>query len=438
MRFGTDGVRGRAYSELTVDAVRHLGHAAADVFAAERVVVGRDTRASGPDLLDALAEGLAAGGTGVLDLGVAPTPAVAHVAAAEGIPGAVISASHNPWYDNGIKFFAPGGRKLDDAQQTAMEAAVAANGGVDRAEPRVESGADRLGRYLDALVASLDGRRLDGLYVVVDAANGAAAGVAGELFGRTGATVELIGAAPDGENINRGCGSTDLAALAAAVRSRGADAGLALDGDADRVLAVDASGSLVDGDQIIAMCAVDLHERGQLRDGTVVVTVMTNLGFRLAMARHGIRVEETPVGDRHVLAALDGNGWSLGGEQSGHVIFADRSTTGDGMLTGLQVLDLMVRRGASLAELATVMERLPQVLRNVPVSGDPQARVAALAGAVAAVETRLGERGRVLVRPSGTEPLIRVMAEAASHDDAAWAVDVLIDALIAADQMQES
>jgi phosphoglucosamine mutase len=222
------------------------------------------------------------------------------------------------------------------------------------------------------------------------------------------------------------------------VRSRGADAGLALDGDADRVLAVDASGSLVDGDQIIAMCAVDLHERGQLRDGTVVVTVMTNLGFRLAMARHGIRVEETPVGDRHVLAALDGNGWSLGGEQSGHVIFADRSTTGDGMLTGLQVLDLMVRRGASLAELATVMERLPQVLRNVTVSGDPQARVAALAGAVAAVETRLGERGRVLVRPSGTEPLIRVMAEAASHDDAAWAVDVLIDALIAADQMQES
>jgi phosphoglucosamine mutase len=360
------------------------------------------------------------------------------VAAAEGIPGAVISASHNPWYDNGIKFFAPGGRKLDDAQQTAMEAAVAATGGVDRAEPRVESGADRLGRYLDALVASLDGRRLDGLYVVVDAANGAAAGVAGELFGRTGATVELIGAAPDGENINRGCGSTDLAALAAAVRSRGADAGLALDGDADRVLAVDASGSLVDGDQIIAMCAVDLHERGQLRDGTVVVTVMTNLGFRLAMARHGIRVEETPVGDRHVLAALDGNGWSLGGEQSGHVIFADRSTTGDGMLTGLQVLDLMVRRGASLAELATVMERLPQVLRNVTVSGDPQARVAALAGAVAAVETRLGERGRVLVRPSGTEPLIRVMAEAASHDDAAWAVDVLIDALIAADQMQES
>jgi phosphoglucosamine mutase len=429
LRFGTDGIRGVANVQLTPELVLALGRAAARVLGGGRVVVGRDTRRSGPLLEAALVAGLAAEGRSVERLGVLPTPGVAWMAAAEGVAGAMISASHNPFPDNGVKLFGPGGRKVDDDTQARLEAELdrllaagpgpgaasgAAVGGVD------DGAAAAAGRYLDALLDSVEGRRLDGLHVVLDCANGAASALAPEAVGRLGATVEVLHARPDGVNINQGCGSNAPDDLRRRVVEVGADLGLACDGDADRVVAVDHAGRLVDGDQLLAMCALDLAARDRLRDGTVVVTVMTNLGFRLAMAERGIRVVETAVGDRHVLVALEDGGWSLGGEQSGHVIFRDLATTGDGTLTGLQVLDLVQRSGRPLADLAAeAMTRLPQVLVNVTVPRRRPDVVEAVAGEIGAVEAGLGERGRVLVRPSGTEPVVRVMVEAPTAEAAA-------------------
>ena len=409
-----------------------LGRAAASVLALDGkpFLIGRDTRLSGPMLESALAAGLASEGVDVALLGILPTPAVAWSSAADGCPAAVISASHNPFSDNGIKFFTPGGRKLDDATETRLEKALAASTLLPDATVGSVSGDDRRDGYVDALVATLEGRTLDGLHVVLDCAQGAGFEVAPQVLRQLGARVDVLFDQPSGTNINDGCGSTHPQALQAAVVERGADAGLALDGDADRVLAVDHRGELVDGDQILAVCALDLRGRRALPDDTVVVTVMSNLGFRVAMDEQGISIVETPVGDRNVLEALEDGGFALGGEQSGHVIFRRLATTGDGILTGIQLLDTVARSGRPLAELAAVMTRLPQVLRNVQVAArDELAHADGFWEQVRSVEADLGKRGRVLVRPSGTEPLVRVMVEASTTDVAERAADQLCAAL---------
>ena len=447
LKFGTDGVRGVANAELTPELALALGRAAVRVLGGDRFAVGRDTRRSGPLLEAALAAGLAAEGADVTLLGVVPTPEVAWWSVAEAAPAAMVSASHNPFGDNGIKLFSAGGRKLSDAVEQQLElelqrilgAVVSSGDAAARDDRPVPTGAEVGGvvpaagahdGYAAAVVASIEGRRLDGLTAVVDCANGSAFAVAPRVLRELGVAVEVLHAAPDGTNINDGCGSTHPEDLAGTVVARGADLGVAFDGDADRVLLVDAAGELVDGDQIIALCAIDRHERGTLADDSVVVTVMTNLGFRLAMEDRGIQVVETKVGDRYVLEALEAGALSLGGEQSGHVIFPELATTGDGLLTAVQALDVVARAGRPLAELAAgAMTRLPQVLRNVRVAERDPAIVDRLAADVAAVEKRLGPRGRVLVRTSGTEPLVRVMAEAPTAAEAEAAVDELVRAV---------
>ena len=442
LKFGTDGVRGVANAELTPELVLALGRAAARVLGGYTFLIGRDTRASGSLVQAALSAGLAAEGVDVVDLGVIPTPGVAALSSERKLAAAVISASHNPFADNGIKLFAPGGRKLSDEVERRLEdelaSALRQPGSV---EPPVGAGIGRLRRDDDAvewyrrrLEGSLDGRSLDGLRIVLDCAHGAAVTTAPGVFRALGAAVIVTADFPDGTNINAGVGATAPEGLASKVVDAGADLGLAFDGDADRVIAVDAEGGIVDGDHLMAICAIDLHERGLLHGDTVAVTVMTNLGFRLAMAERGIAVHETPVGDRYVLEALESGGWSLGGEQSGHIIFRDMATTGDGVLTGLQVSDVVARSGRSLAELSSAaMTRLPQVLKNV--------RVAARSGVtdspsveqeIRAVEAELGDHGRVLLRPSGTEPLIRVMVEAPTHEQAEQAADRLVAVVSAA------
>jgi len=427
LEFGTDGVRGLANAELTPELVLALGRAAARVLGGP-FLLGRDTRRSGPMLQAAFSAGAASEGVAVVDLGVLPTPGVAFVSARWDAPGAVISASHNPFPDNGVKLFAPGGRKLTVAEERTLEDELAAivAGTAGGARPTgagvgsLDADPAALEAYAAHLVASIEGRTLEDLTVVLDCGHGAASVVAPDVVSVTGATVHVIGAEPDGTNVNDGCGSTDLGALRKAVAEHGADLGLAFDGDADRVLAVDAGGGVVDGDHLIALCALDLRGRGRLKDDTVVVTVMTNLGFRRAMEAAGIAVHETPVGDRHVLEALDAGGWSLGGEQSGHLIFRALATTGDGILTGLQVLDLVARTGRPLADLASqAMTRLPQVLHNVAVAARADGDATRLlAPAVEAEQARLGADGRVLVRPSGTEPVVRVMVEATTEEQA--------------------
>jgi len=447
LRFGTDGVRGVANVELTPELTLALGRAAARTLGSGgRFLVSRDTRRSGPLLEAALAAGLAAEGAAVERLGVLPTPGLAWLAAADGVAGAVISASHNPFADNGVKFFRAGGRKLSDEDERRLEAALddvlgqSGAGSLDQAGGgvRVVEGAgvgtvsdhhDQVGRYVESLVSSIDGRRLDGLSVVLDCAHGAASTVGPEVMTRLGARVEVMAAAPDGVNINEGVGAMHPGALAQAVTSSGADAGLAYDGDADRVVAVDADGRVIDGDHLLAVCALDRAARGLLRERTVVVTVMTNLGFRLAMDAHGIAVAETPVGDRQVMEALEAGDWSLGGEQSGHVIFRDLATTGDGVLTGIQVLDVVQRSGRPLGELAAAMTALPQILRNVRVGRGTKDVSAAVAEDLRQVESELAGSGRVLIRPSGTEPLVRVMVEAPTVAQAEAVTERLVRAV---------
>ncbi|HJR26995.1 MAG TPA: phosphoglucosamine mutase, partial [Acidimicrobiales bacterium] len=395
-----------------------LGRAAGRVFDVPVCAIARDTRESGPVLEAALAAGLAAEGVDVVLVGVAPTPAAAWLAAADGVLGAVISASHNPYTDNGVKLFAPGGRKLTDPEEERLEAELHAlvgattrtDGGLVgevREEPALVE------RWEESVVASLGGRSLAGLRVVVDCAHGAASWVAPVVLRTLGADVLVLHAEPDGRNINQGSGSTHPGALQRAVVDARADAGIALDGDADRALAVDADGRLVDGDHIIAISAIDRKARGALPGGAVVATVMANLGFRRGMQAHDIDVVEVPVGDRHVLAALEEHGLALGGEQSGHVIHRDLATTGDGVLTAVQLLDVIAHTGTPLSRLAAdAMTQLPQVLRNVRVRR-PGAEVAAeVTAEVEEAAAELGGSGRVLLRPSGTEPLVRVMVEA--------------------------
>jgi phosphoglucosamine mutase len=429
-RFGTDGVRGVANEELTAELALALGRATARVLPAPTFVVGRDTRRSGPLLQAAFSAGLATEGADVVDLGVLPTPGVATVAAARMAPGAVVSASHNPFGDNGIKLFSLFGTKLPVEVEAEIERELAAVL-ADPARPPGRPTGLGVGRlsfdgeaaaslYTSSLVATLAGRRLDAVSVVVDCANGAASALAPAVLRSVGASVTVLHDAPDGANINAACGSTDPSELASVVVAAGADLGLALDGDADRVIAVDHTGEIVDGDVLLALFALDLAERDELTGNTVAVTVMTNLGFRLAMEERGIAVRETDVGDRHVLAALDADGLALGGEQSGHIIFRSQSTTGDGLLTGLALADLMVRRGGSLASLsAGLVERVPQRLVNVPVPRPERlADCAEVWEAVVAAEAELGHSGRVLLRPSGTEPFVRVMVEARAAEQA--------------------
>jgi len=439
-RFGTDGVRGVANVDLTPELVLALGRAVARTIAATEFVVGRDTRRSGPLLQAAFSAGLASEGADVVDVGELPTPALAWLSAVRGLPAVVVSASHNPFGDNGIKVFAAGGLKLDESVETAIEDELERIGdpavrgprrleghGVGRL--RAEAGLGRA--YVAHLGELVDGRRLDGLHLVVDSAHGAASSLAADVYRQLGAEVHAIGCDPDGSNINDGVGSTATGALSAAVVARGADLGLALDGDADRLLAVDAAGRVVNGDELLALFAVDLAERSRLPGRTVVVTVMTNLGFRLAMEQRGIAVKETPVGDRHVLAALDEGGFGLGGEQSGHIIFRHLATTGDGLLTGLVLADLVARRGEPLARLLDgLVVPVPQVLVNVPVPDTELLSGAATVwSAVAEEQARLGDSGRVVLRPSGTEPLVRVMVEAVG-DGVATSVAERLGALV--------
>jgi len=427
--FGTDGVRGLANVDVTAELALDLSVAAAHVladageFAGHRplAVVGRDPRASGEFLAAAVQAGLASAGVDVLDVGIMPTPGVAHLTDSLGADlGVMLSASHNPMPDNGIKFFSRGGHKLDDAIEDAIEARLRetwdhpTGSGVGRLRQHPR-GREQYGEHLLGLLP----HRLDGLRVVVDCAHGAASAVAPEVLRRAGADVVAVGSDPDGWNINDGYGSTHLEVLQAAVLEHGADVGIAHDGDADRCLAVDAAGDVVDGDQILAVLALSLRDAGRLKGDTVVATVMSNLGFKIAMSSAGIQVVETAVGDRYVLEAMKAGGYCLGGEQSGHVVLLDEATTGDGLLTALHLLARVTATGKPLTELAGVVRRLPQVLINV--SGVDRARAEADPGvqaAVAEAEAELGAEGRVLLRPSGTEPIVRVMVEAGTQERA--------------------
>ncbi len=433
--FGTDGVRGLANGDLTAELALQLAAAAAQVLVPDPeplrraissrgrpiAMVGRDPRASGDFLEAAVVAGLASSGVDVRLVGVLPTPGVSHLTATlDADFGVMVSASHNPMPDNGIKFFARGGSKLIDAVEDAIEVAMndLATRPTGSGVGRVSKVGDAVSTYVAHLTATIS-QPLNGLKVVLDCAQGAASQAAPLAFAQAGAQVTPIHHTPSGLDINDGCGSTHLESLQAAVVENGADAGFAFDGDADRCLAVDASGAVVDGDQILAVLAVAMRESGALTDDTVVATVMSNLGFLQAMRTTGIKVVQAKVGDRYVLEEMRSGGFSLGGEQSGHVIMTDHAATGDGVLSALHVTARMAATGRPLADLAGVMDRMPQVLINVPdvdrarSSSDPR-----VLAAVQAAENQLGAAGRVLLRPSGTEPVVRVMVEAASADEA--------------------
>ncbi|PXY17196.1 phosphoglucosamine mutase [Prauserella sp. PE36] len=432
--FGTDGVRGLANAELTPELAMSVAASAARVLAAHDrshrpvAIVGRDPRASGEMLEAAVVAGLASAGADVLRVGVLPTPAVAFlVGDLTADLGVMISASHNPMPDNGIKLFGEGGHKLPDGIEDEIEAGLTAHGARPTGAQigRVSDVDDALDRYVAHLLAATP-HSLAGLRVVVDCANGAASQAAPEAYRKAGAEVVALHADPDGVNINDGCGSTHPEDLCAAVVEHGADLGIAHDGDADRCLAVDARGNLVDGDQIMAVLALAMAEAGELAETTLVATVMSNLGLHLAMREHEIVLRTTAVGDRYVLEELRAGGFSLGGEQSGHVVLPGHATTGDGLLTAMRLMGRMAATGKPLAELAGVMRRLPQVLVNVRVAD--KAAVAAspaVREAVDAVSAELGDEGRVLLRPSGTEQLVRVMVEAPAEDTAQAAADRL-------------
>ncbi|HXY92663.1 MAG TPA: phosphoglucosamine mutase [Acidimicrobiia bacterium] len=435
LRFGTDGVRGVANSELTVELVTALGRAVVRVLGADQTfVVGRDTRRSGPMLEAALVAGICGEGGDVVLAGVLPTPGIAQIARDRAAAAAVISASHNPYEDNGVKLFAPGGRKIPEPLEGQIEHELAT-----LAETMPAPGPSGVGvgvasehrggfdDYVAHLVDSLDGRLLQGARVVLDCGNGAAFRSAPAALRGLMADVHVLHAAPDGTNINEKCGSTHPEQLAEVVVATNAQIGLAFDGDADRVIAVDERGQVVDGDQMLAIGAIDLHDRGMLRGNAVVATVMSNVGLDVALHPYGIELLRTPVGDRNVLDELERRDLVLGGEQSGHLINMLHATTGDGTLTGILLLDVMVRRHRTLSELAAVMSRVPQVLRNVPMY-EPEALNGdgAFWGRVAEIDADLGDTGRVLVRLSGTEPLVRVMVESPDPAAASAAADRLV------------
>jgi phosphoglucosamine mutase len=436
--FGTDGVRGTYGRDLTPEVAFALGRAAAVVLRRRSagplsIVVGRDTRASGEPLQEALVEGILGAGADAVLAGVVPTPAVAFLTTDLGVSaGAVISASHNPAEDNGIKFFGASGFKLPDETEDEIEVEYRREGGGGRDRGRVGEVPDGLERYLGHVTAAVQAP-LAGMRIVVDCANGAAYRAAPEVLRRLGADVHPMFDRPDGRNINQGCGALHPEVVAAAVTESGADAGIAHDGDADRALFADAEGRVIDGDQVLAACALALKEDGLLERNIVVATVMANTGFLHAMRNAGIDVVESRVGDRYVLEEMLRTGAMLGGEQSGHVIFRHYATTGDGLLTAVTFLSLAAKRGSTVAKLASVMRKFPQVLRNVPVNHKERLESAdQVWEAVRGVERTLDGSGRVLVRASGTEPLVRVMVEAESEADAAAHADALAAAVEAA------
>ena len=416
LRFGTDGVRGVAFTELTEQYVAELGMVAARELGVTKVLVGRDTRESGKQLETALANGLLAGGVSVELLGVAPTPAFAFLAAKRGCASAAITASHNPYVDNGVKLFANGGVKLSDAQQDAIESHMTGSATVPSASA---SQVDLIGEYASHIVGLFPVLAFANIRVVLDCANGAMSEVAPEVFARLGATVIVLNDRPNGKNINDSCGATHPEVVSEAVRLHKADLGLAFDGDGDRVIAVDHIGDVVDGDHLIALAAVDLHKRGKLKSNSVAVTVMTNAGFHQAMDKAGINVITTPVGDRNILVAFDEHGLVLGGEQSGHIIYRDHATTGDGLLAGAMLVDLVRREAKPLATLArNAMTSLPQTLINIRVAQVVSNPAEQLAAEIAEATKQLSGVGRVLLRASGTEPVVRVMVEAATQETA--------------------
>ena len=429
LRFGTDGVRAEALTVLTTDYVASLTHAAAKVLGGGQWLIGRDPRESGPALEAAAMSGLSMAGADPHSLGVLPTPALAWMSANRGLPAVVITASHNPWHDNGIKIFAAGGQKLSNEVERAIEAALdrtvrATTKATARATAVAVAHEDVLDEYVAHIVGL--GRPLDGLRVVLDCGNGATFAAAPAVFRGLQSGVVVIHDTPDGRNINDDCGATNTASLAHAVIAHEADLGLAFDGDGDRVIAVDHRGQAIDGDRMIALAALQLRDEGALQADTVVVTVMSNLGFHKAMEAAGVRVVTTAVGDRYVLEALAAGGYSIGGEQSGHIIYRDLATTGDGLLAGLRLAQFVHESGRPLAELADeVMTTYPQVLVNVKVRDRHPQVAEELADDIASADRALGGEGRVLVRASGTEPLIRVMVEARTQAAAQRVADEL-------------
>ncbi len=437
--FGTDGVRGRANSDpMTAATALRLGAAAGGFFRRDganrhRVVIGKDTRRSGYMLENALTAGLTSMGMNVLLLGPVPTPAVGFLTRSMRADlGIMISASHNPHHDNGIKFFGPDGFKLSDAAEAEIEALL--ENGIHLVAPeeigRAKRVGDELGRYIEYAKTTIPGRvRLDGLKVVIDCANGAAYRAAPEALWELGAEVIPIGVAPDGFNINAGCGSTDPQAAAEAVRAHGADLGICLDGDADRVILIDETGTVADGDQIMALFARRWAEEGRLSGGVLVATVMSNLGLERYLAGQGLRLERTRVGDRYVVERMRAGGWNLGGEQSGHIVMTDYATTGDGLIAALQFLAAMAATGEPASRLARSFDPVPQRLENVRfAAGSEPLSLAPVQAAIAAAEARLNGSGRLLIRKSGTEPLIRVMAE--TEDEALMAE--IVESIVAA------
>ena len=430
LTFGTDGVRGVAFDELSEEYVFNLGRVAAQVLGINTVVVGRDTRESGHRLLTALSSGFVAGGASVQSLGVVPTPLVAFVAAQKQCAGAVVTASHNPYSDNGVKIFAVGGVKLSDEQQDSISNSMALEpmGTLLAEVPQLAQPTDS---YLEHLSSLFTAKALSGVRVVLDCANGAMSDVAPYAFARLGAEVIAIHCEPDGKNINAECGAAHTDALSEAVRLHQADMGLAFDGDGDRVIACDHAGNVVDGDHLLALAATDLRDRKQLRNNTVAVTVMTNAGFHRAMKEQKISVVTTAVGDRNILVALDKHDLVLGGEQSGHIIYRNHATTGDGALAGLMLLDLVRRKGVPLQQLAReAMTSLPQVLINVKVERMEKDLTKLFAKEIADAEKQLQGVGRVLLRASGTEPLVRVMVEAQYEETAGKVAQALADSVI--------
>jgi phosphoglucosamine mutase len=420
--FGTDGVRGRANTyPMTAEMALRLGAAAGRYFrrdggAAHRVVIGKDTRLSGYMLENALTAGLTSTGMNVLLLGPVPTPAVGFLTRSmRADVGVMISASHNPHFDNGIKFFGPDGFKLSDEAEAEIEALL--EGEVHLAQPENIGRAKRIedgrGRYQEFVKTTLPaGVRLDGLKVVIDCANGAAYKAAPEVLWELGAEVIAVGVSPNGKNINENCGSTHVQTAAEAVVAHGADVGIALDGDADRVMILDAKGRVADGDQIMALMATRWAEDGRLRGGALVATVMSNLGLERHLEGRGLRLERTAVGDRYVVERMREGGFNLGGEQSGHIVMTDYATTGDGLVAGLQFLAEMARTGETAAVLARQFETVPQMLKNVRYGADKRPlEDAAVQAVIAGMETKIAGKGRILIRKSGTEPLVRVMAE---------------------------
>jgi len=428
LQFGTDGVRGKAFTELTESYATALGIVAVDVLKLKDVVIGRDTRESGQRIESAFAAGCAASGARVHLLGVAPTPAIAAIASAQGFAGASITASHNEYSDNGIKIFAVGGIKLTSEQERAIESRLeepsrsagrSAGGSAAASTRGFIDARSLLARYEQQVVQTVTANAFAQVHIVLDCANGAMSTVAPEVFAKIGAKVTVINCEPDGRNINADCGATHPKVISAAVRLHSADIGLAFDGDGDRVIAVDHVGNIVDGDHLIALAARDLRDQGQLADNTVVVTVMTNVGFHRAMKARGINVVTTIVGDRAVLAELDAHGYALGGEQSGHIIYRKLATTGDGLLAGVLLVDMVRRAGVPLQQLAeSAMTSFPQVLLNVKVAQRGVDVGDIFAAEVGAAQDKLGDTGRVLLRSSGTENLVRVMVEAQTHEQA--------------------